>query len=211
MLSDHLDVNPGKRAIDRPGSSDYSLTLSITTVCTLIAATIYSGGSKLVLDSVFRTEMPSRYKRDALCVNIAAPAAPGKVLRLLNVHLDSLDSHLRHALQMMVLAGLLREPGCSGGAIAGDFNAVTPADHALVDNNKLVDAWVAFHGSTTVPDGGATWGVDVDLEDGRKPGRLDKVVMLGVQPDEIEVLRPGLIDAYTRWSDHCGLRCTFTI
>ena len=169
------------------------------------------GGSKLVLDSVFRTELPSRYKRDALCVNIAAPAAPGKVLRLLNVHLDSLDSHLRRALQMMILASLLREPGCSGGVIAGDFNALTPPDHALVDDNKLVDAWVALHGSTTVPDGGATWGVDLDLEDGRKPGRLDKVVMLGVQPDEIEVLRPGLIDAYTRWSDHCGLRCTFTI
>lgn len=100
--------------------------------------------------------MPSRYKRDALCVNIAAPAAPGKVLRLLNVHLDSLDSHFRRALQMMILAGLLREPGCSGGIIAGDFNALTPADHALVDNNKLVDAWVALHGSTTVPDGGVS-------------------------------------------------------
>jgi tyrosyl-DNA phosphodiesterase 2 len=40
---------------------------------------------------------------------------------------------------------------------------------------------------------------------------LYKVVMLGLQPDEIEVLQPGLIGAYTPWSDHCGLRCTFTI
>ena len=31
------------------------------------------GGSKIVLDSVFRMELPSRYQRDALCVNIAAP------------------------------------------------------------------------------------------------------------------------------------------
>lgn len=169
------------------------------------------GGSKMVLDSVFRTELPSRYERDALCVNIATPGAPGQVLRLLNVHLDSLDSQFRRTLQMIVLAGMLREPGCSGGIIAGDFNAILPVDHALVDEHKLVDAWVALHGSTTGPDGGATWGVGVELEDGLKPGRLDKVVMLGLQPDEIEVLQPGLISAYTPWSDHCGLRCTFTI
>ena len=167
------------------------------------------GGSNMVLDSVFRTQLPSRYERDALCVNIAAPA--GQVLRLLNVHLDSLDSQFRRALQMEVLAGLLREPGCSGGIIAGDFNAILPEDHALVDKHELVDAWVALHGSTTGPDGGATWGVGVELEDGLKPGRLDKVVMLGLQPNEIEVLQPGLIDAYTPLSDHCGLRCTFTI
>ncbi|KAI1786580.1 Endonuclease/exonuclease/phosphatase [Ganoderma leucocontextum] len=172
------------------------------------------GGSKMVLDSVFRTELPSRYERDALCMNIAAPAAPGAVLRLLlNVHLDSLDSHFRRALQMYVLAGLLREPGCSGGIIAGDFNAILPGDHMLVDKHELVDAWVALHGSTTGPDGGATWGVGVELEDGLKPGRLDKVVMLvlGLQPDEIEALQPGFINAYTPWSDHCGLRCTFTM
>ncbi|KAJ7221565.1 hypothetical protein GGX14DRAFT_335752, partial [Mycena pura] len=60
--------------------------------------------------------------RDALCVNIAAPA--GTVLRLL----ESLDSQFRRALQMYVLAGLLREPGCSGGLIAG---AILPEDHTL--------------------------------------------------------------------------------
>jgi tyrosyl-DNA phosphodiesterase 2 len=49
-------------------------------------------GSKMVRHSVFRTRLPSRYKKDALCVNIAAPAVPGAVLRLLNVHLDTLES-----------------------------------------------------------------------------------------------------------------------
>ena len=163
------------------------------------------GGSKMVLDSVFRKELPSRYKRDALCVNISTPAAPGQVLRLLNVHLDSFDSPFRRLVQMDVLARLLREPGCSGGIIAGGFNAI------LADEHKLVDAWVALHGSTTGPDGGATWRVGVELEDGFKPARLDKVVMLGLQPDEIEVLQPGLISTHLPWSDHCGLGCTFTI
>jgi tyrosyl-DNA phosphodiesterase 2 len=167
------------------------------------------GGRKLKLDSVFRMELPSRYKRDALCVNIAAPAASGAVLRLLNVHLESLDSHFRRFLQMRALAGLLREPGCRGGIIAGDFNAIFPEDHPLVDEHELLDAWVALHGSTG-PDG-ATWGVGVELEGGRKAKRLDKVVMLGAKPDEIEVLQPGLVRAHRPWSDHCGLRCTFTI
>jgi len=168
-------------------------------------------GSKIVLDSVFRTDLPSRYKRDALCVNIAAPATSGTVLRLLNVHLDSLNSQFRRLLQMEVLAGLLREPGCSGGIIAGDFNAILADDHTLIDKHKLVDAWLTLHGSTGGCDKGATWGVDVELNKGLKPRRLDKVVMLGLQPVEIEILQPGLINAYTRWSDHCGLRCTFTI
>ena len=167
------------------------------------------GGGKLMLDSVFRMELLSRYKRDALCVDITAPAAPGAVFRLLNVHLNSLDSHFRRLLQMRELAGLLREPRSKGGIIAGDFNAISPKDHRLVDENELLDAWVALHGSTG-PDG-ATWGVGVKLEGGLKAGRLDKVVMLGLKPDEIEVLRPGLIGAGKPWSDHRGLHCTFTI
>lgn len=172
------------------------------------------GGSKMVLDSVFRTKLPSRYGRDALCVNIVAPScAPGTILRLLNVHLDSLDSQFRRLLQIQILAGLLREPGCNGGIIAGDFNAIFPRDHTLIDEHNLVDAWVALHG--VEPNGtagaGATWGVGVEFREGLKPGRLDKVVMLGLQPNEIKVIHPGLYDGYMPWSDHCGLHCTFTI
>jgi tyrosyl-DNA phosphodiesterase 2 len=169
------------------------------------------GGSVMVLDSVFRMTLPSRYGRDALCVDIRDPAAPGAVLRLLNVHLDSLDSWLRRAFQMLSLDGLLREDRCSGGVIAGDFNAIHAHDDTLVDEHGLVDAWVALPRSRMGPDGGATWGVGVEREDGRKPRRLDKVVMLGLEPVEIEVLRPGFIDAGTPWSDHCGLRCTFNV
>jgi len=167
------------------------------------------GGGKLMLDSVFRMELPSRYRSDALCVDIAAPAASGAVFRLLNVHLDSLDSHFRRALQMRTLAGVLRESRCRGGIIAGDFNAIFPEDHKLVDEYELLDGWVVLHGSTG-PDG-ATWGVGVELEGGLKAGRLDKVAMLGLKPDEIEVLQPGLIEPDRPWSDHCGLRCTFII
>ena len=167
------------------------------------------GGGKLMIDSVFRMELLSRYKRDALCVDITAPAASGAVFRLLNVHLEPREMHFRRSLQMMELVRLLREPRSKGGIIAGTFNAIFPEDHRLVDTNGLLDAWVALHGSTG-PDG-ATWGVGVQLEGGRKAGRLDKVVMLGLKPDEIEVLQPGLIRPGRPWSAHCGLHCTFTI
>lgn len=172
-------------------------------------------GSKIMLDSVFRTELPSRYARDALCVNITAPTTLGHntVLRLLNIHLDSLDSHFRRTLQMHVLSGLLRETGCRGGIIGGDFNAIQPEDHMLVEKYGLVDAWVALHGNLNGSDGGSgdTWDVGSNLKDDLKPGRLDKILMLNIQPDEIQLLQPGLINTYTPWSDHCGLRCTFTI
>ncbi|EDR06194.1 uncharacterized protein LACBIDRAFT_329000 [Laccaria bicolor S238N-H82] len=150
--------------------------------------------SKMVLDSVFRTELSSRYNRDALCVNIVSPSLPRSIFRLLNVHLGPFDSQARRMDQMDVLARLLREPGCSGAIIAGDFNAVYPRDHQLIDDHELVDAWVALHGR----DGGDTWGhwgVPVEIEDEFEPGRLDKVVMLGMKPEEIEVLQPGRVGA----------------
>ncbi|KAF9515695.1 hypothetical protein BS47DRAFT_1341618 [Hydnum rufescens UP504] len=174
------------------------------------------GGGKL-LGYVSRMTLPSKYRRDALYVDIIPPTASGTVFRLINVHLDSLGDTLHYrAQQMEILANVLREPRCSGGIIAGDFNAISPEDDGLVDKNELVDAWVALHG--TDPDG-ATWGVGVERRDGLGPGRLDKVAMMGLKVEEMEVLRPGSIEVprpgdksvEVPWSDHCGLRCTFTI
>jgi tyrosyl-DNA phosphodiesterase 2 len=179
---------------------------------------VIEGGEKLMFGRVFRMTLPSKYGRDALCVDIIPPTAPGAVFRLINVHLDSLAGTLHYrAQQMKILANVLRELGCGGGIIAGDFNAISPDDDGLVDENKLVDAWVALHGRAD-PDG-ATWGVGVERRDGLGPGRLDKVAMMGLEAREMEVLRPGLIEVprpgeksvEIPWSDHCGLRCTFTI
>ena len=175
-------------------------------------------GEKFMLGRVSRLALPSKYRRDALYVDIISPTAPGTVFRLVNVHLDSLGDTLHYrAQQMEILADVLREPGCGGGIIAGDFNAISPEDDGLVDKNKLVDAWIALHGRAD-PDG-ATWGVGVERQDGMGPGRLDKVAMMGLQAKEMEVLRPGPIEVprpggksvEIPWSDHCGLRCTFTI
>ncbi|KAH9059838.1 Endonuclease/exonuclease/phosphatase [Lactarius vividus] len=176
------------------------------------------GGERLMLGRVSRVTLPSKYGRDALCVDITPPFAPGTVFRLINVHLDSLACTLHYrAQQMEILADVLCEPGCGGGIIAGDFNAISPEDDGLVDKNKLVDAWVALHGRADP--GGATWGVGVERRDKQGPSRLDKVAMMGLKAKEMEVLHPGYIEVprpgeepvEIPWSDHCGLRCTFTI
>jgi tyrosyl-DNA phosphodiesterase 2 len=116
--------------------------------------------------------------------------------------------------RLEILADVLRELGCGGGIIAGDFNAISPEDDELVNKNKLVDAWIALHGKADP--GGATWG---RWRNGRRPSRLDKVVMMGFEAKEMEVLRPGKIEVprpgekpvEIPWSDHCGLRCVFTL
>ncbi|KAG2046714.1 hypothetical protein BDR06DRAFT_167726 [Suillus hirtellus] len=176
------------------------------------------GGDNFMLGRVSRVILPSKYRRDALYVDIIPPISPGTVFRLISVHLDSLQDTLHYrAQQMEILANVLREPGCSGGIIAGDFNAISPEDDVLVDKNELVDAWVALHGRANHD--GATWGVGVERRDGMGPGRLDKVAMVGLKAKEMEVLRPGTIEVprpgeklvEIPWSDHCGLRCTFTI
>jgi tyrosyl-DNA phosphodiesterase 2 len=40
---------------------------------------------------------------------------------------------------MEFLAIVLREPGCSGGIIEGDFIAISAKDDDLVDKNELSD------------------------------------------------------------------------
>lgn len=171
-----------------------------------------------MLGRVSRVMLPSLYRRDALCVDIIPPDAPGTVFRLMNVHLDSLRNALPYRMQQMeILAKDLREPGCSGGIIAGDFNAINPEDDGLVDKNELIDAWVALHGKAG-PDG-HTWSVGVKRWDGLAPGRLDKVAMMGLKAEEMEILLPGRIEVprpgkkslEIPWSDHCGLRCVLAI
>ncbi|KDR78178.1 hypothetical protein GALMADRAFT_245212 [Galerina marginata CBS 339.88] len=178
-------------------------------------------GEKFGLGPVSRFKLPSKYGRCALSVDIipsSTPSAPSPVYRLINVHLDSLWHTLAYRIkQLEILANLLREPGCAGGLIAGDFNAISPDDHALLEKNGLLDAWVALHGGDEL-DGG-TWGVGVERRDGLTAGRLDKVAMLGVEAKDMEVMRPRLIEVpkstgdsdYIPCSDHYGLRLSFDV
>ncbi|KAK2611962.1 hypothetical protein QQS21_002068 [Conoideocrella luteorostrata] len=173
---------------------------------------------RFMLAAVSRLLLPSNYGRDALCVDLVSPTMPSTVLRLLNVHLDSLgDMKHYRAQQMTLLADMLREPGCSGGLIAGDFNAISAADDKLINDNGLVDAWIALRG--VAGSAGNTWGAGIHKQDGPKRKRLDKVALMGLTALDMKVIRPGLLQVpiacgrfyKVPWSDHCGLTCNFSL
>ncbi|KAG1769114.1 hypothetical protein EV702DRAFT_1142365, partial [Suillus placidus] len=166
-------------------------------------------GEKFMLGPVSRVKLPSKYGRCALSVDIIPPSTPTTTCRLVNVHLDSLGDTLPYCTeQMEILANLLREPGCGGGLIAGDFNAISPR---IMLSSTRTDWWMRLDG--------ATWGVGVERHDGLGPGRLDKVAMSGVDAKDMEILRPGLSEVpkpgedsdYIPCSDHYGLRLSFTV
>lgn len=148
-------------------------------------------GNQMTLGRVWRIRYDSRYSRDALCcdIHVHEGSSVPRCIRLVNVHLDSLAHRPSHRpTQMAAVASALREAGC--GVVAGDFNPVLPEDQTLVADNGLLDAWVEVHGSTD----GFTWGADQKRSHG--PRRLDKVAMTGLQAEEVDVLRPGVISSH---------------
>jgi tyrosyl-DNA phosphodiesterase 2 len=137
------------------------------------------GGDKLMLGPVSRITLPSKDKKNALCIDVVSPTMSDSFYRLINVHMESRLAVSRyHAEQVHTLANVIREPRCSGGVLAGTFNAMQLDDHQLPDKNGLTDAWVALHGTSA--SGGDTWNVGVIHWEGIGGHRLDKVAMMGV-------------------------------
>jgi tyrosyl-DNA phosphodiesterase 2 len=180
---------------------------------------------KMALGPVWRVNYPSKFGRDALCCDVFVESSR---VRLINVHLDSLPIQpSKRPRQIQIIASLLRS--ANRGLVAGDFNPVLPEDDTLIQKNHLVDAWAALQ-----PDeSGFTWGVD-----GKQPfppNRMDKVAMLGLKAESIEVMHPGSVtnskvqvklsageksssknrhddsDELVPWSDHSGLKCSFRL
>ncbi|KAI1771857.1 Endonuclease/exonuclease/phosphatase [Hypoxylon cercidicola] len=190
------------------------------------------------LGAIWRVKYPSRYERDALCCDIflpssstlqvsSPPAASNTRVRFVNVHLDSLPIQPSfRPRQLSIVTSILRTAGC--GLVAGDFNPVLPEDETLLGDNRLVDAWAELH-----PDHpGFTWGINGDQP--FPPNRLDKIGMLGLKAQSIEVMLCDNITSSTSlqakegteaagleqkedneevipWSDHAGLKCSFAL
>ncbi|PPQ76884.1 hypothetical protein CVT26_001443 [Gymnopilus dilepis] len=74
--------------------------------------------------------LPSKYGRDALCVNIVTSGAPEANLRFVNMHLGSFDSLPWRNRKMGVLADLLH-------AALGFTGAISPEDDGLVNKYQL--------------------------------------------------------------------------
>ncbi|KAH6973786.1 endonuclease/exonuclease/phosphatase family protein [Ilyonectria sp. MPI-CAGE-AT-0026] len=180
-----------------------------------------SSPTALGLGPVWRVNYPSRFGRDALCCDILHPSTnvdQGSRIRLVNVHLDSLARQpSRRPQQLSTIASMLKIAG--RGLVAGDFNPVLPEDATLVEENELIDAWTRLHAQEP----GFTWGIDGTQA--FLPCRLDKVAVTGLEPEEMEVMHPGVFsgsgDASAEhgepdwgpasWSDHSGLRCCLRI
>lgn len=171
---------------------------------------------KATLGAIWRVKYPSRYERDALCCDVflpsssssssppssssssptsqppppppAAPSSTTTRVRLINVHLDSLPIQPSYRPQQLSIATSML-PAAGRGLVAGDFNPVLPSDETLLRDSRLVDAWAELR-----PDEpGFTWGIDGGQP--FPPTRLDKVGMLGLRPEGIEVLLCGDVAA----------------
>ena len=195
---------------------------------------------KPALGAIWRVKYPSRYARDALCCDVFLPpssptspissplVATKTRVRFVNVHLDSLPINPSYRpRQLAIVTSLLRTAG--RGLVAGDFNPVLPEDANLLSGNRLVDVWPELH-----PDqSGFTWGINGDQP--FPPNRLDKIGMLGLKAQNIEVMQCGNITSSSSsqaqeatkdaaeqqhkdireevipWSDHSGLSCSFAL
>ncbi|KAI1076180.1 Endonuclease/exonuclease/phosphatase [Whalleya microplaca] len=197
---------------------------------------------KATLGPIWRYKYPSRFGRDALCCDVFLPSLQAGPLtheltdsriRLVNVHLDSLPIQpSQRPRQVSIVASIIRSAG--RGLVAGDFNPVLPEDDTLIQDNRLVDVWPELHNKNP----GFTWGID-----GKQPfppNRLDKIAMLGLRAQDMEVMHPNSItlsnsdethddtkmipspsedlerknsanNNVVPWSDHSGLKCSFAL
>lgn len=145
--------------------------------------------TRLSVTSVFRVPFLSKFDRDGLFVDItfsslksgASPGASQKVLRLCNVHLESLvaDPPVRPH-QLSAAASYLHAPEVACALLAGDLNAIEPFDRTLHSENELQDAYLSLGGREDSEEG-YTWGYQVPTSMRERFGcsRMDKILYCG--------------------------------
>jgi tyrosyl-DNA phosphodiesterase 2 len=134
---------------------------------------------RLDLVQVSRLQFVSEYRRDALFVDIRVGSGDGDILRLCNVHLDSMTGSLR-PIQWKALARHLQDTdaGIKASIVAGDCNANKPRDATEPQRNRFRDAYLEL-GGVQGDEAGATWGFQSLSGDRWGRSRLDKEVYWG--------------------------------
>jgi tyrosyl-DNA phosphodiesterase 2 len=155
---------------------------------------------RLTINNVFRVPWVSKFDRDGLFVDIALTNTQesrqdGKVLRLCNVHLESLvaDPPVRPS-QMASASQYLEKPEVAAALLAGDTNAIQPFDRTLHIENGLKDAYLELGGQED-SDEGYTWGYQVPQLLRHRFGcsRMDKILLRGaLQPVKFERIGMGI-------------------
>lgn len=139
--------------------------------------------SRLPITAAFRVHYSkTRMDRDALFIDLSL-GADGKVIRLCNTHLESmaLEPPFR-PFQMQLVARHLHDESVHAALVAGDFNAIQPADRTLHldDGNGLQDVFLQLGGKEDT-DEGYTWGQQAPTKFREQFGcsRMDKVFYCG--------------------------------
>ncbi|KAF2707849.1 hypothetical protein K504DRAFT_458334 [Pleomassaria siparia CBS 279.74] len=137
---------------------------------------------RLRIENVFRLPFVSKFDRDGLFVDIGLSGNNSdKVLRLCNVHLESLvaDPPVR-PMQLQTAANHLKDNQVAGALLAGDLNAIQPFDRTLHLENHLKDAFLEL-GGVEDSDDGYTWGYQSGQAAREKFGctRMDKILFRG--------------------------------
>lgn len=182
----------------------------------------------LLVDAApFRVLVPSRFQRDALFVDLRVRSDNEKVLRLCNVHLESLVAKPPvRPLQVSRAASLLRAQKVYAAVLAGDLNAIEPFDRTLHSDNGLKDAYLELGGKEDGDDG-FTWGQQAPkaLRDQFGYSRMDKAFYYGdIKAVSLERIGEGIevtdeaakdeirkAGGETFASDHLGLSILFEL
>ena len=176
--------------------------------------------------SPYRVLVPSRFARDALFVDLRIDSNSDEVLRLCNVHLESLVANPPvRPLQVARAAVHMKALNVGAALLAGDLNAIEPFDRILHTDNGLKDAFLELGGKEDSEEG-FTWGQQAPkaLRDHFGCSRMDKafycgnmkVVSINRIGEGIEVeaaAKEGIRKAggETFASDHLGLSVVFEL
>lgn len=173
----------------------------------------------------FRVRVPSRFHRDALFVDVKVKPDSEDVLRLCNMHLESLVANPPvRPLQVARASRYMQASNVYASVLAGDLNAIQPFDRTLQSDHGLKDAFLELGGKEDT-DEGFTWGQQAPkaLREQFGCSRMDKafycgnleVVSLERIGEGVEVkdenARKAILEAggETFSSDHLGLSILF--
>ncbi|KAG2146188.1 Endonuclease/exonuclease/phosphatase [Suillus bovinus] len=177
-----------------------NVTLVSRTIPVVNVSTIAFSNSKMKRNAIFvdiKLSIPAHEDEPRLSGGIIT-------LRVANTHLESMPEGAgARPRQLKLIATALRGRGMFGGIVAGDMNAIGPADETIVEAAGLYDAWEGDNDDEE----GFTWGYQ---SAGRlPPGRLDKVLTTGQEGfvvDQPERIGIGETIGRDKWvSDHYGL------
>jgi tyrosyl-DNA phosphodiesterase 2 len=147
---------------------------------------------RLSVASVSRLPFVSEFERDAILVNIRLASDNNKMLRLCNVHLDSMHGNLRPIQWKALAKHLQSHEDAAASIVAGDCNANQPRDQTEPQNNGFKDAYLEL-GGTEGDEDGMTWGFQSLNWKRFGRSRMDKIVFWGeVEVKSLERIGVGL-------------------